>query len=446
MARRRGTAPLRPQPGRARRRGPVVTARPPPSHDPPSRPRAARSAAAARRGLGARRLLPLECEGQRVLTLLAPGIELIGLEAVFPDSLRLILVAGEPIGAPQLVVGLDQVRPELEGFLEEGLGVLVHLALQVDQPEIEVGVQSRLLVVVEPDRLREVLDGLAEDALLQTDVPDVDPGERVRRLLHQNLLEGAERVVVVLVQHLRPAEERFRLRLSGGELQRFLQRLDRPRVVAEGDETPPLFDEGRRPDVVRVDRGAGAREFRRRRLRRRRGDLFEAVHQLADLLLERRQLADERIDLFEVRDDLALHGLALGAARHRLQATRDRLVLASQGREGAVHHRTFAGSRTAVSSASFSLDESRRAVLSTMIVRPSFTTRPVMYSAARPFTMAGGDVISGAATCSTSVTVSTTTPSLPPSHSRITVRVSSRSGAGALSRLRSSTSGTATPW
>src|SRR6266699_3199204 len=256
MARRRGTAPLRPQPGRARRRGPVVTARPPPSHDPPSRPRAVRSAAAATPDLGARRLLSLEREGQRVLTLLAPGIELVRFEARFPGVLGLVLGAGVPVGAPQLVVRLDQVRPELEGFLEEGLGVLVHLALQVDQPEIEVGVKSRLLVVVEPDRLREVLDGLAEDALLQTDVPDVDPGERVRRLLHQDLLEGAERVVVVLVQHLRPAEERFRLRLSGGELQRFLQRLDRPRVVAEGDETPPLFDEGRRPDVVRVDRGA----------------------------------------------------------------------------------------------------------------------------------------------------------------------------------------------
>src|SRR5256886_12340485 len=94
-----------------------------------------------------------------------------------------------------LVVRLDQVRPELEGFLEEGLGILVHLALQVDEPEIEMGVESRLLVVVEPDRLREVLDRLTEDALLQTDVPDVDTGERVRRLLHQDLLKGAERVV-----------------------------------------------------------------------------------------------------------------------------------------------------------------------------------------------------------------------------------------------------------
>src|SRR5256886_3615170 len=259
-------------------------------------------------------------------------------------------------------------------------------------------------------------------------------------------LKGAERVVVVLVQHLRPPEERFRLRLSRGELQRLLQRLDRARVVPQRDEAPPLLDEGRRADVVGVDRGARAGELRRRRLRRRRGDLLEAVHQLADLLLERGQLADERIDLLEVGDDLALHGLALGAARHRLEATRDLLVLGSQGWERPRDHHAFAGSRTAVSRASFSVDVSRRAVLRTMIVRPSFTTRPVMYSAARPVTIAGGEVISGAATCSTSVTASTTTPSLPPSHSRITVRVSSRSGAGALSRLRRSTSGTATPW
>src|SRR5437773_1055151 len=109
--------------------------------------------AAARPDLGARRLLSLEREGQRVLTLLAPGIELVRLEALLPGVLGLVLGAGEPVGAPQLVVRLDQVRPELEGFLEEGLGVLVHLALQVDEAEIEVGVERRLLVVVEPDRL-----------------------------------------------------------------------------------------------------------------------------------------------------------------------------------------------------------------------------------------------------------------------------------------------------
>src|SRR6266480_1565311 len=382
----------------------------------------------------------------RCAAALAPGIELVRLEAVFPRSFRLVLIAGEPIGAPQLVIRLDQVRPELERLLEEGLGVLVHLALQVDEPEIEVGVERGLLVVIEPDGLREMLDRFAEDALLQTDVPDVDAGERVRGLLHQHLLKRAERIVVVLVQHLRPPEERFGLRFSGGELQRLLQRLDRTRIVPERDQAPPLFDESRRADVVCVDRGARARELRRRRLRRGGGDLLEAVHQLADLFLERRQLADERIDLLEVGDDFALHGLALSAVRHRLEATGDLLVLGSQGRERARNHHAFAGSRTAVSSASFSFEVSSRAVLSTMIVRPSFTTRPVMYSAARPLTIAGGDVISGAATCSTSVTASTMTPSLPPSHSRITVRVSSRSGAGALSRLRRSTSGTATPW
>src|SRR2546429_4721165 len=42
-----------------------------------------------------------------------------------------------------------------------------------------------------------------------------------------------------------------------------------------------------------------------------------------------------------------------------LQATRDLLVLGSEGGERAIHHHAFAGSRTAASSASFSFDVSR---------------------------------------------------------------------------------------
>src|SRR5207245_8216310 len=99
-------------------------------------------------GLGARRLLPLQGEGQRVLTLLPPGIELVRLEAVFPGSLRLVLVAAEPVGAPQLVIRLDQVRPELESLLEEGMGIVVNLAMEVDKPGIEVSDMRRFLVVV----------------------------------------------------------------------------------------------------------------------------------------------------------------------------------------------------------------------------------------------------------------------------------------------------------
>src|SRR4029077_1409309 len=131
------------QPARARGRGLAVPARPPPSRGPPPRPPAVRPGAGARRGLGARWLLSLEREGQRVLTLLPPGIELVRLEPVVPRALRSVLVTAEPVRAAQLVVGLDQVRPELEGFLEERLSVFVHLALQVDQPEIEVGVERR---------------------------------------------------------------------------------------------------------------------------------------------------------------------------------------------------------------------------------------------------------------------------------------------------------------
>src|SRR5438132_1418157 len=411
---------------RAPRPGPAAAATPPPSRDRRSLRRGPGPGRAAAAALDARRLLPLLHQRERLLALLAPGIELVRLEARLPRLLRLRLVTREPVRAAQLVMGLDQVRPELQRLLQKGLGVLVHLPLQVHEAEIEVGVQRGLLVVVESDRLGQVLDRLPEDPLLQTDVADVDPRERIRRLLHEHLLKGSQGVVILLVQHLRPAEQRLGLDLAGRELQGFLQRLDRP-------------------DVVGVDGGSRPRELRGRRLRRRRGELFVAVDQLADLLLQLAQLADERVDLLEEGDDLALHHFTLGPPGRRVELARDRIVLRPQGANRGIEHQDFAVSLITPSMATFSFELSSRAVFSAMTVRPSFTTIPVMYSAASPFTMFGGAVTSLAATCSTSVTASTTTPSLPPSHSRMTVRVSSRCGAGAPSRLRKSTSGTAPP-
>src|SRR5207244_4581122 len=159
-----------------------------------------------------------------------------------------------------------------------------------------------------------------------------------------------------------------------------------------------------------------------------------------DVLLERRQLTDERIDPLEVGDDLTLHDLGLGPVGQTVEAARDLLVLGAECRERGIDHQTFACGCTTASRATFSCDDSSRAVLSTMIVRPSVTTRPVMYAAASPFTIPGGAVICSSATCRTSVTASTTTPSFPPSHSRISLRLSSRSGPRAHSRSRSCTS------
>src|SRR6185436_4832370 len=103
----------------------------------------------------------------------------------------------------------------------------------------------------------------------------------------------------------------------------------------------------------------------------------------------------------------------------------DRIVFAPQHAYRRVGHDALALGNTA-SRAIFSLAFSSWLVLSTMIVRPSFTRSPLMYSAARPFTTLDGWVICDAATWSTSVTASTTTPIFAPSDSRITVRVSSR--------------------
>src|SRR5207253_6599156 len=181
--------------------------------------------------------------------------------------------------------------------------------------------------------------------------------------------------------------------------QRRRQPVMRTEITDKRDKAPPGTDGGGGAE--------GARERARARGRaagggggggggrfgRRRRHLLEALHELADVFLERGQLADQGVDLLEVGDDLAFYRLALRATGHRLDAMRDLLVRGPEGRQRRIDHQAFAVSFTAVSSATFSFDVSSRAVLSTMIVRPSFTTRPVMYSAARPFTIPGGEVI-----------------------------------------------------
>src|SRR5207244_7404687 len=162
-----------------------------------------------------------------------------------------------------------------------------------------------------------------------------------------------------------------------------------------------------------------------------------------------RRLCDQGVLLLDVGDALALHRLALGGPRDAAELARDGVVVGPQGADRALGGHACVCSLTvgctAASSASFSCEFSSRPVLSTMMVRPSFTMRPVMYSAARPLTIVGGAVTSVANSCNTSVTASTTIPSFDPSHWRTTMRVSSRSGAGTPSRLRRSISGTAVP-
>jgi hypothetical protein len=77
-----------------------------------------------------------------------------------------------------------------------------------------------------------VLDRLAEEALAQADVAEVDASERVRRLAHQHLPKCEQRIVILLVQHHRPAEKGLGLRLAGRQLQRSRERRFRGAVIA----------------------------------------------------------------------------------------------------------------------------------------------------------------------------------------------------------------------
>src|SRR5262245_2353973 len=316
--------------------------------------------------------------------------------------------------------------------------------MQVHESQIEVRVERRLLVVVEPDRFRKMLDRLAEDPLLEADVADVDARQRIRRLFHQDLLKGRQGVVVVAVQHLRPAEQGFGLRLPRGQLERLVEGLNGAVVIPERNEAPSLLDERRRADVVRFHRGTDTGELGRGRLRGgRRLQLLVLVDQKADILFQLPHVGEQRVDLLEKEDDLLLDGVAFRLIAGLVEALRDTVVLSAQRRHRRVAHQ--ADSFMAVASASFSRDASSFAVLSTMMVRASRPTRPVMYSAASPLTIAGGALTAAAPICMTSVTVSTTKPILPPSQSSTMMRVSSLSGASTPSRLRRSITGTGSP-
>src|SRR5262245_53029463 len=87
-----------------------VRARPPRSRDRLASLWEELPAAAGRSALVSRWLPALSDEFQHLLTLLAPGIELVRLEAVLPNGLGCVLFAREPVRTPELVIGLDQIR------------------------------------------------------------------------------------------------------------------------------------------------------------------------------------------------------------------------------------------------------------------------------------------------------------------------------------------------
>src|SRR6476659_10296245 len=231
--------------------------------------------------------------GEHFGAALSPWIELVRRRTGAPSLLRVVLLASQPVRATEPEVRLDEIRAQRQALAKEGLRVVVHLALEVHQSQVVMCVERRLRVVVEPDGLRQVLDRLAEDSLLEADVADVDARERVRRLLHQDPLEIQQGVVVLLLMHLRPAKQRRCLEIVRRQLERLLQRRFGGRVVAERDAGPALLDEGRGPDVVGAKRRG--RGLKRRRLRRTTNRL-PALHEPLNVLLEGAKLGELALD------------------------------------------------------------------------------------------------------------------------------------------------------
>src|SRR5262249_33431140 len=121
----------------------------------------------------------------------------------------------------------------------------------------------RLLVVVEPDRARQVLDCFAENALLQANVADVDARQGVLWLTHEHLLKGEQGVVELILQHQRPAEKRLGLRIVWRQVEGVFQDLLRATEIAHRNLAPSLLYEGRGADVVGADHRLLAAKSRR---------------------------------------------------------------------------------------------------------------------------------------------------------------------------------------
>ncbi|PYO70671.1 MAG: hypothetical protein DMD64_16820 [Gemmatimonadetes bacterium] len=58
--------------------------------------------------------------------------------------------------------------------------------------------------------------------------------------------------------------------------------------------------------------------------------MLVAIDELADIVLELRQLTQHAVHLLEEGDDLALRRFALGVARRAFQLVRDGVILAAQ--------------------------------------------------------------------------------------------------------------------
>ena len=181
-----------------------------------------------------------------------------------------------------------------------------------------------------------MLDRLAENPLLEADVADVDARERIGRLAEQHLLEVHERFVVLLLEHLRPAEERLGLRITGGELIGLGQRFLRTGMIAERQSAPPLFDEGGGADVVGHHDGLLTGELRRER--RVGGKRFPLVDERLDVVLEGGEIGDLLLDGAEEADDFTLERGHVFGRLGRLEAGVDGAVLGLVGREVVVRH------------------------------------------------------------------------------------------------------------
>src|SRR5680860_1182021 len=142
-----------------------------------------------------------------------------------------------------------------------------------------------------------MLDRLAVDPFPEANISEVDPRQIVVGVTEKYTLQGSERVVIIFHRHLRPAEERTRVRITGRKLERLLERGARRREIPGGDCAPPAVAEGRAAEVV----GAAAPGRLRRSDGPHRLILFD---ERAEVVFEEAEVGDRSLHVTEQRKNL----------------------------------------------------------------------------------------------------------------------------------------------
>ena len=119
----------------------------------------------------------------------------------------------------KFIPALEQVGSKLERLPKEGFRIVVHLALAIHHAEIQVRIQRGLPIEIQTDHARQLFNRLTVPALFQQQGAHRGQCQGIGGVTRQHTLQGGQRLVGSLLQHLRPPQQRLGLVATRCQLQ-----------------------------------------------------------------------------------------------------------------------------------------------------------------------------------------------------------------------------------